>query len=341
MIRRNSLWLFCALVAGAASAHAQEPLAHRFIMVAPGVYSAVGTGVLETRASVAVIVNQDDVVLVDTNITPEATRRLVSDIRTITDKPVRTVINSHWHYDHVDGNQVFGPDVQIIGHANARTAILDGTLKNRLAQEFRTLPGQIAGIERQAAAATEPARQAQLTQRAAVLKAYQEQLKETVPTGPSLSLTDRLTMHRGGREIQIFHPGRGHSDGDLLVYLPAEQVLITGDFFEGPVTGALNFGFHDEWVANLETLKAIDYRTVIPGHGQPFSGKERIDYFQSFLRDLWQQARMLYDGKVSVADAARRIDLTAHKAHFAAYAEPGIAEPTVARLYAQFDAGKR
>ena len=185
------------------------------------------------------------------------------------------------------------------------------------------------------------ARNAQFAQRLSVLRAYQEQLKETVPTGPLVTFTDRMTIRRGDREIQIVCPGRGHSDGDAIVYLPKEKVVATGDFFEGPVTGALNFGFHDEWVANLETLKALDYETVIPGHGQPFAGKERIDHFQSFLRDLWQQARKLYDEKVSAADAAGRIDLTAHKAHFAAYGQPGIAEPTVTRLYAQFDTGKK
>lgn len=185
------------------------------------------------------------------------------------------------------------------------------------------------------------ARNAQFAQRLSVLRAYQEQLKETVPTGPLVTFTDRMTIRRGDREIQIVCPGRGHSDGDAIVYLPKEKVVATGDFFEGPVTGALNFGFHDEWVANLETLKALDYETVIPGHGQPFAGKERIDHFQSFLRDLWQQARKLYDEKVSAADAAGRIDLTAHKAHLAAYGQPGIAEPTVTRLYAQFDTGKK
>ena len=84
-------------VALSASAFAQTPMAHRFIQVAPGVYSAVGNGTIETRSSNMVIVNADDVVLVDTNITPEATRRLVNDIKTLTDKPIRYVINTHWH----------------------------------------------------------------------------------------------------------------------------------------------------------------------------------------------------------------------------------------------------
>src|SRR5258705_11452891 len=127
----SSLVLFAAAVSLAAAAHGQTPMAHRFIQVAPGVYAAIGNGTIETRSSTMVIVNGDDVFLVDTNITPEATRRLINDIKTLTDKPVRYVVNTHWHYDHTNGNQAFGPDVTIIGHENERTAILAGVLKNR------------------------------------------------------------------------------------------------------------------------------------------------------------------------------------------------------------------
>src|SRR6266576_4230963 len=131
-----------------AAVQAQTPIAHRFIQVAPGIYSAVGNGTIETRSSNMVIVNADDVFLVDTNITPEATRRLVNDIKTLTDKPIRFVVNTHWHYDHSDGNQIFGPEVSIIGHANERTQILGGVLKNRLALEFQNLPGQLDNIRK-------------------------------------------------------------------------------------------------------------------------------------------------------------------------------------------------
>src|SRR6185295_5542064 len=141
-----------------AAAHAQTPMAHRFIQVAPGVYSAVGNGTIETRSSNLVIVNADDVFLVDTNITPEATRRLINDIKTLTDKPIRYVVNTHWHYDHTDGNQVFGPDITIIGHENERREMLEGVLKNRLALEFQNLPGQLDNIHRQIASETDPAK---------------------------------------------------------------------------------------------------------------------------------------------------------------------------------------
>jgi glyoxylase-like metal-dependent hydrolase (beta-lactamase superfamily II) len=122
-----------------------------------------------------------------------------------------------------------------------------------------------------------------------------------------------------------------------MVYLPKEKIVATGDFFEGPGTGALNFGFHDEWAVNLEKLKALDFETVVPGHGEPFKGKEQIAYFQAFLRDLWNQAKTLHDQKVPVADAAKRVDLTKHHDHYRNYANPGVQEATVARIYQILD----
>ncbi len=329
--------LFTLLISGAATAYGQTPLAHRFVQVAPGVYAALGNGTIETRSSNMVIVNADDVFLVDTNITPEATRRLVNDIKTLTDKPIRYVVNTHWHYDHTDGNQVFGPDVTIIGHENERSEILAGVLKNRLALEFQNLPGQLENIRRQIAEAADPARKKQAEERLKVQEAYQEQLKETVPTPPTMTVADHLTLFRGDREIRVLYLGRGHSDTDLMVYLPKEKIVATGDFFEGPGTGALAFGFHDEWANNLEKLKALDVETVVPGHGEPFKGKEQIGYFQAFLRDLWNQARTLHDQKVPVEEAAKRIDLTAHRDHYRNITGVGFQQATVARIYQVLD----
>ena len=331
-----------ALLAGvliglAGPARAQTPMAHRFIQVAPGVYAALGNGTIETRSSNMVIVNADDVFLVDTNITPEATRRLVNDIKTLTDKPIRYVVNTHWHYDHADGNQVFGPEVTVIGHENERTAILNGVLKNRLALEFQNLPGQLENLRKQAAASEDAARQKQAQDRLKVQEAYQEQLKETVPTPPTMTVADHLTLFRGDREIRILYLGRGHSDTDLMVYLPKEKVVATGDFFEGPGTGALNFGFHDEWANNLEKLKALDFETVVPGHGEPFKGKDQIAYFQAFLRDLWNKTKTLHDQKVPVEEAAKRIDLTAHSAHYRNINGVGFQQATIARIYQVLD----
>ena len=93
--------------------------AYKFEKVADGVYYAVAPA----GGNSVVIVNDDDVLLVDTGVTPALGRELVDGIKSITSKPIRTVVNTHFHYDHTDGNQVFGPDVQIIAHDYVRTAM--------------------------------------------------------------------------------------------------------------------------------------------------------------------------------------------------------------------------
>src|SRR6202161_1060604 len=94
---------------------------YKFEKVADGVYYATGG----TGSNNVVIVNDRDVLLVDDGTTPAAARALLADMKLITDKPVRWVVNTHFHYDHTDGNSVFGPDVEIIGHDYVRHAIAD------------------------------------------------------------------------------------------------------------------------------------------------------------------------------------------------------------------------
>ena len=109
----------------------------------------------------------------------------MNDIKTLTDKPIKYVINTHWHYDHTDGNQIFAKDVQIIGHENTRKEIIAGVLQRRLDQAFADLPAALDALEKQIAAEQDPARKAALQQRLAVQEAYREQLRKTKPTPPT------------------------------------------------------------------------------------------------------------------------------------------------------------
>jgi glyoxylase-like metal-dependent hydrolase (beta-lactamase superfamily II) len=121
---RHRLGVMLTLVTlGGLVFHAQPPAAqtaYRFQPIVPGVYSAIGTGTLNVGSNSAVIVNQDDVLIVDSHISPESARVMLQEMKAITDKPVRFLINTHFHYDHANGNQVFGPPVDIIGHEFTR-----------------------------------------------------------------------------------------------------------------------------------------------------------------------------------------------------------------------------
>lgn len=336
-MRRSRLSLLFALVALSGLAfHAQTPApqtAYRFQQIVPGVYSAIGTGTLNVGSNSAVIVNQDDVLIVDSHISPESGRVMLQELKAIADKPVRFLVNTHFHYDHVNGNQAFPPAVDIIGHEFTRRKLTGDILERGMfADLVKGLPKQLDDLRARAAAEQDAAAKSRLDQQVRVQTAFAASLEDLKVTAPNVTVTDRMTLFRGDREIRLLYLGHGHTAGDLVVYLPKERVLCSGDLLVNGLANLID-GFVDEWPAALEKLKPLDFVDVIPGHGEPFKGKERIDWFQEFLRDLWKQASSLHDQNVSAADAARRIDMTAHKAHYPTIPGPGISASTVSRLY--------
>lgn len=310
--------------------------AFRFNKVKEGVYHAIGTGALTVVGNSTVIVNDRDVIVVDDHVSPAAAWVLLEEVKAITDKPVTTVINTHFHFDHAHGNQIFAPGVQIIGHEFTRRALLDDPVSKPLYQSFysvKTLEGQIENLRKRIASEQNPAARNKLqTQLTSVENNYASQ-KELRPTPPNVTLTTQMTLFRGEREIQIRHLGRGHTAGDVVVYLPKEKAVITGDLLTAS-TSNLSDSYPVEWAATLEELKKLDFDTVIPGHGEAFTDKAKIDYFAAYLRDVWSTVSALKTQGVSAEEAAKRADLSKHKERFPNPAVPVIG---VRRIYALID----
>src|SRR5205814_3726416 len=118
--------------------------AFRFNKVADGVYHAVGTGALAVVGNSSIIVNDDDAIVLDDHVSPAAAWVLLDELKDITNKPVRTVVNTHFHYDHAHGNQVFDKDVAIIGHEFTREMLTGGK-----SIEMPLYKGYVNGLPRQ------------------------------------------------------------------------------------------------------------------------------------------------------------------------------------------------
>jgi cyclase len=263
-------------------------------------------------------------------------------LKTLTDKPIRFLVNTHFHYDHTNGNQVFAGQanqeraatIDIIGHEYTRKRLTGDILQRGMfADLLNGFPKQLDDLKARATAESEPAARSRLEQQVLAQTAYGQQLRETIPNAPNMKLTDRLTLYRGDREIQLLYVGRGHTGGDVVVYLPRERVLCSGDLLVNQIANLVD-GYVNEWPDALEKLRSIDFVDVIPGHGDPFKGKDRIDWFQAYLRDLWQQALKMHADGIPAADAARRVDMTSHKAHYASINGPGVPLVAVTRMYA-------
>src|SRR6187401_203891 len=306
--------------------------AFRFNKVKDGIYHAVGTGSLAVVGNSSFIVNDNDVIVVDDHVSPAAAWVLLDEIKEVTNKPVTTVINTHFHFDHAHGNQIFGPTVQIIGHEFTRRMLLNNSTGMPLYQNYLTaMPGQIETLRKRIADEADPAAKAKLQTQLQVTENNYASQKELKLTPPNVTLTTQMTLYRGSREIQIRYLGRGHTAGDVVVYLPNEKVVMTGDFLTSGLSN-MSDSYPEEWVTSLDALKKLDFDTVLPGHGDAFTDKTKIDYFQAYLRDLWSEVSRLKKEGVSAEEAAKRADLTKHKDHLPIQG-PGVPPLAATRIY--------
>ena len=212
--------------------------------MADGVYAFITpeerTG-FQSGNSIA-IVGDDGVLVFDTGNIPGMTRRQIAEIRKLTDKPVRFVVNSHWHPDHNLGNSEYRaafPGVTIIGTTATRAGILERVptyvganeelRANRLAHAAAPRDGKMRD-----GSAMPDERASGL---GLVTRDYAEFMPEmlhTTPSPPDLVFDDSLTLMLGKRRVQIVSPGRGNTAGDTYIYLPDERVLLTGDLVTVP-----------------------------------------------------------------------------------------------------------
>jgi len=253
---------------------------YKFEKIADGVYYATGG----FGSNNVVIVNDQDVLLVDDGTTPAAARAFLDDVRIITKKPVRYVVNTHFHYDHTDGNSVFGPEVQIIAHEFVRTAIATFDVLNRepfITSQKTAVPARIDTLTKQIATEKDPQKKALLRKDLGTARTTQNQLKEIKPTPPNVTYSSKLVLYSGSREIQLLFLGRGHTSGDTVVFLPRERIVCTGDLMESRLA-YMGDAFFDEWIATLEVLKKLDFALVLPGHGVPFADKGLITAYQGY-----------------------------------------------------------
>lgn len=321
-----------------------ESDSHRFEEVADGVWLATGSGSVYTMSNALVLVGEFDTLVVDSHVTPTAARALLASLPVITDKPVRYLVNSHYHFDHAHGNQAFPAGVEIIGHEFTRKK-LSGELGNVLEEStFRSfsdpVPATVASLEQQAAVETDPQRKAQLEQRHQVQSDYLNAIAEIEPTPPNITLNEKMTLFQavanGSREIQLLHLGRAHTGGDVVIYLPQSGVIFTGDMML-PGLSYMGDGFVDEWPATLDVLKQMEFNTWLPGHGAVQHSRDPIDHFQAYLRDLWGKTERMYREGVSWEDAAARIDMTNHSANYRQLREPGVDPRAIRRIYQLLD----
>jgi glyoxylase-like metal-dependent hydrolase (beta-lactamase superfamily II) len=307
--------------------------AHRFERVADGIYYATSSGTMNIGANSPVLINDSEAMIVDSGITPAAARAMIADLKAVTPKPIGYVVDSHYHYDHAHGNQVYAPTIPVIGHQNTHARMLTNVLEQyTYLSSVEPIPARLESLRQRIAQEKDPQAKAALERQAASNQAYLEQVKETTVTPPNLTFDKKMTLYRGGREIQFHFLGRGHTDTDVVVFLPKERTVFTGDLMES-IISYMGDSYPQEWIVTLDRLMELDFDTVLPGHGVVFKGKGKIQAFQKYLRDAIDQVAALRKQGLTAEQAAQKVDLTVHAKEFPQIRAAGMDVAAVRRMY--------
>jgi glyoxylase-like metal-dependent hydrolase (beta-lactamase superfamily II) len=274
--------------------------------LAPGVhlFQTAPYGEVGLDGNTVAIVTGEGVVVFDANGTPAAAAAVLAEIRMLTTQPVRFLINSHWHWDHWYGNQVYRdafPGLRIIAHAKTRALMSGPAIEfNRPGLETG-LPGYLASLESRAAGGDSAAARS-----LAVGRFFLAEKRAVRHTLPDSTFTDRLTLRLGGREIQVLHLGRAVTPGDALLWLPEERVLLTGDLLVNPVTFALS-GYPTEWLRVLQRVDSIDAKLLVTGHGGPLRDETLLQATMEVFRVLLREGTKSKGRGIPVDEAREAI----------------------------------
>jgi cyclase len=301
------------------------------VKVSDGVYAAIRKepSTLTTNANSVFIINDDDVIVVDTTLTPGSAKELLAALRRLTNKPVRYVINTHWHDDHIMGNQVFRdafPGADFIAHARTREYLPTTGLANRKqAMSEQGYPGFIASLRSQLEKGESlyggPMNEEERAAFASAIRIAERYMAEN-PTAqvvlPTVTVEDRLTLYRGDRTIDIRYFGRGHTSGDIVVHLPKENILIAGDLVIWPVPYVGGPQSHPgDWSATLEKLSALHASAIIPGHGPVLKDDAYLKQMSKLFASIKQQVEAAVARGENLEQTRKSVNLDEFRTLFA------------------------
>jgi glyoxylase-like metal-dependent hydrolase (beta-lactamase superfamily II) len=330
------------LVASLAAQPASRAASYRLDTVAPGVVAALPTrpaGLLVESTNVF-ITGDDGVVVVDTGFSPTLTRDALALLRTVSQRPVRAVVNTHWHDDHFLGNVVYAeafPRAAFVAHRRFLTYVPATGADNRAGMLRDAGPffaEMQAALARNQTMRGEPLGDAARASYEADLAQWAPYAKETpsvrivLPTQP---VDDALTLRVGRRAVEVRHLGRGHTAGDLVVWLPAERVLIAGDLVIAPVPliGA-DQSYVADWARTLDAVLALKPAVIVPGHGPVQRDTGYVVAMRDLLRAIEAHASAALAKGVPLEEAQKTLDVSAWRASMAG------GDPVLSRQFDNF-----
>jgi cyclase len=276
--------------AGWARAQAQTTNASLFTIekVADGVFAALAKPQALTNSNAAIFVLDRDVLVVDAHSKPSASAALLAQIKKeVTDKPVRYLANSHFHWDHTQGDITYkkaDAEIEIIA-SNATKQLMMTLQRDRLKESLDTVPGLIDAVRSRQSRATTAQEREWCEDQLRQLRAYQQEMKDYPLELPTLTFDKMHVIKDRSGELQLAFNGKAHTAGDIQVFSPSKKVVASGDAIIGFLPN-LNDGFPRLWPKTIDSVGAWKFDHLIAGHGPVQHGRARMAQFRNYIEDL-------------------------------------------------------
>lgn len=305
-----------------------NPFAYEVVTIAPNVYGFLEKhGVMNglVSSNVVAVIGKEGVLVFDTGQHPLTTRRIINDIRHLTEKPIRYLVISHWHDDHWVATAEFTkayPDVKIISHSFTDTLIQ--TRREKFSKEpcKALLREQVTPMRDQVASRKRPdgtdIPEVSMNRLKGFIAAFDAQMIECDAmeyTPVNTHVDDSRTIDLGGTTVELKFLGRGNTGGDLVAYLPQSRVILTGDLLVAPFPFATQ-SYITEWAKVLHTIDAMNVSTIVPGHGPVLQDRKYLRAFTDVLESIVKQARAAYTPGMTADQLREKIDLLSFAERF-------------------------
>ena len=307
---------------------ADFPAERQFQVAEPGpgilAFIAAPTSGSFPSGNVVAVIGEEAVLVVDSGRFPTLARRMVAEIKKRTDKPVRYLVHTHWHLDHIAADTVFReayPGAVFVATEYTRRRMIDKQVPyvRDLAQTdagyVRDLEAYLAGGKKRDGTPIPDDLRRSVSRDISDLKLEMAELTNAVLVAPNLTFEKELTVHLGKREVRIAFLGKGNTAGDTVVIVPDAKVVVTGDLLVSPVP--YGYGGHPaEWIQTLKALSAIDAAAIVPGHGPVMHDWSYAAKVSALLAAVRTQVAAAYAEGATLEQTRQRVNLDSLRAGF-------------------------
>ena len=327
--RTTTALAFAAATVAAGTLPAELPpeRAYSLAEIGPGVYAFVspGTSGPIPSGNAVAVVGKESVLVVDTGRFPTLARRMVADIRAKTDRPVRWIVHTHWHLDHIVGDGEFRK-----AFPQATFVATDFTGRKMVEKQIpyvrdiektdrgyiEYLDGMIRKGKRDDGSAIPPETIQYLKNQIADIRLELSEVPGATIVAPDLTFENELAVHLGGREARVLFLGKGNTAGDTVVWVPDARVAVTGDLLVAPVP--YGYGMYPgDWVETLNRLMSLDAAAIVPGHGPVMHDWSYAKRIQELLTSIRSQVAEAVKAGATPEQAFEKTDVARFEKEFA------------------------